>query len=75
MPYTAHATTTGGRNGHVETSDGLIKAELSVPKDIGGPGKIRRVEPRAAVRRRLFRLFRWRGGVCGQPGEGQASAR
>lgn len=39
MPYVAHATTTGGRNGHVETSDGLIKADLSVPKDIGGPGK------------------------------------
>jgi lipoyl-dependent peroxiredoxin len=40
MPtYTAHATTTGGRNGHVETSDGLLKADLSVPKDIGGPGK------------------------------------
>jgi Ohr subfamily peroxiredoxin len=39
MPYTAHATTVGGRNGHVETSDGLIKADLSVPKDIGGPGK------------------------------------
>ncbi len=39
MIYTAHATTTGGRNGHVETSDGLIKADLSVPKDIGGPGK------------------------------------
>ncbi len=39
MSYTAHATTVGGRNGHVETSDGLLKAELSVPKDIGGPGK------------------------------------
>lgn len=40
MPsYTAHATTTGGRNGHVESSDGLLKADLSVPKDIGGPGK------------------------------------
>ena len=39
MSYTAHATTTGGRNGHVESSDGLIKADLSVPKDIGGPGK------------------------------------
>lgn len=39
MPYTAHATTTGGRNGHVETSDGLVKADLSVPKDIGGPGR------------------------------------
>ncbi|MBV9812018.1 MAG: OsmC family protein, partial [Acetobacteraceae bacterium] len=39
MPHTAHATTTGGRNGHVESSDGLIKLDLSVPKDIGGPGK------------------------------------
>ena len=40
MPnYTAHATTVGGRNGHVETSDGLLKLDLSVPKDIGGPGK------------------------------------
>jgi Ohr subfamily peroxiredoxin len=39
MSYTAHATTKGGRNGHVETSDGLLKADLSVPKDLGGPGK------------------------------------
>jgi organic hydroperoxide reductase OsmC/OhrA len=35
MPdYVAHATTTGGRNGHVETSDGLLKADLSIPKVI-----------------------------------------
>jgi Ohr subfamily peroxiredoxin len=40
MPdYVAHATTIGGRNGHVETSDGLLKADLSIPKVIGGPGK------------------------------------
>ena len=39
MSYVAHATTTGGRNGHVASSDGLIKLDLSVPKDIGGPGK------------------------------------
>ena len=38
MGYTAIATTVGGRNGHVETSDGLLKFDLSVPKDIGGPG-------------------------------------
>lgn len=39
MPaYTASATTTGGRNGHVESSDGLLKFDLSVPKEIGGPG-------------------------------------
>ncbi|HEX3346798.1 MAG TPA: organic hydroperoxide resistance protein [Acetobacteraceae bacterium] len=37
--YTATATTLGGRNGHVESSDGLIKLDLSVPKAIGGPGK------------------------------------
>jgi osmotically inducible protein OsmC len=39
MAYTAHATTTAGRNGHVETSDGLVKLDLSVPKELGGPGK------------------------------------
>ena len=39
MPYVATATTTGGRNGHVESSDGLLKFDLSVPKEIGGPGK------------------------------------
>jgi Ohr subfamily peroxiredoxin len=35
----AHARTAGGRNGHVETSDGLLQADLSIPKSIGGPGK------------------------------------
>jgi osmotically inducible protein OsmC len=37
--YTATATATGGRNGHTETSDGMVKADLSVPKEMGGPGK------------------------------------
>ncbi len=37
--FTATATAIGGRNGHTETSDGVIKAELSVPKEMGGPGK------------------------------------
>jgi Ohr subfamily peroxiredoxin len=37
--FTATATATGGRNGHTESSDGAVKAELSVPKDMGGPGK------------------------------------
>lgn len=37
--FTATATGTGGRNGHTETSDGMVKAELSVPKAMGGPGK------------------------------------
>jgi Ohr subfamily peroxiredoxin len=37
--YTATATATGGRNGHTGSSDGIVKAELSVPKAMGGPGK------------------------------------
>src|SRR6266436_5914151 len=37
--FTATATATGGRNGHTETSDGIVKADLSVPKAMGGPGK------------------------------------
>ncbi len=45
MAYVAHATTTGGRNGHVETSDGLVKLDLSVPKDLGGPGKPNTANP------------------------------
>ena len=37
--YTATATATGGRNGRTESSDGMVKADLSVPKEMGGPGK------------------------------------
>ncbi len=37
--YTASASATGGRNGHTQTSDGLISTDLSVPKEMGGPGK------------------------------------
>src|SRR6267378_2950180 len=37
--YTATATAIGGRNGHTESSDGIVKADLSVPKEMGGPGK------------------------------------
>jgi Ohr subfamily peroxiredoxin len=37
--FTAIATATGGRNGHTETDDGLIKVDLSIPKEMGGPGK------------------------------------
>ena len=29
----------GGRNGHTQTSDGVVKADLSVPRELGGPGK------------------------------------
>jgi Ohr subfamily peroxiredoxin len=37
--FTATATAVGGRNGHSESSDGSVKADLSVPKQMGGPGK------------------------------------
>lgn len=37
--FTATATATGGRNGHSEASDGTVKVNLSVPKEMGGPGK------------------------------------
>jgi Ohr subfamily peroxiredoxin len=37
--FTATASATGGRNGHTQSSDGLVSDDLSVPKDMGGPGK------------------------------------
>src|SRR5271165_1512496 len=37
--YTAHATATGGRNGHTRSDDGIVDVNLSVPKEMGGPGK------------------------------------
>jgi lipoyl-dependent peroxiredoxin len=37
--FTATATAAGGRNGHTESKDGIVKADLSVPKEMGGPGK------------------------------------
>jgi lipoyl-dependent peroxiredoxin len=43
--FTATATAIGGRNGHTESSDGLISADLYVPKEMGGPGKPGTVTP------------------------------
>lgn len=37
--FTATATSTGGRNGRTQASDGSVAANLSVPKEMGGPGK------------------------------------
>ena len=36
--YTAHATSTGGRTGTTESSDGAIKLNLVTPKELGGAG-------------------------------------
>ena len=36
--YTASATAHGGRNGTVESSDGILDLDLTMPKEMGGPG-------------------------------------
>lgn len=43
--FTISAIAKGGRNGHCETKDGEIKIDLSVPKEMGGPGKSQTVTP------------------------------
>jgi osmotically inducible protein OsmC len=47
--FTATATAAGGRNGHTESADSIVKADLSVPKEMGGPGK-----PNTATPEHLF---------------------
>lgn len=36
--YTAVATSVGGRNGKVKSSDGVLDFEVKPPKEMGGPG-------------------------------------
>ena len=36
--YTAQATAQGGRAGHVQSSDGRLDLQLSVPSEMGGDG-------------------------------------
>ena len=36
--YTAHATSTGGREGQVKSNDGLLDVKLITPKEMGGAG-------------------------------------
>lgn len=36
--YTAHASVTGGRDGHGATDDGALDVQLRAPKEAGGPG-------------------------------------
>ncbi|HUC60938.1 MAG TPA: Ohr family peroxiredoxin [Alphaproteobacteria bacterium] len=47
--FTASATAKGGRNGHTQSSDGVVSFDLSVPKAMGGPGK-----PNTATPEHLF---------------------
>ncbi|CAM2064367.1 Organic hydroperoxide resistance protein [Sulfidibacter corallicola] len=36
--YTASASATGGRDGRVHSSDGILDVRLTTPKELGGPG-------------------------------------
>jgi Ohr subfamily peroxiredoxin len=36
--YTAHATSVGGREGHVKTDDGMLDLEIAPPAGLGGKG-------------------------------------
>lgn len=36
--YTAEATTTGGRDGHGRSSDGVLDLDIRPPAELGGPG-------------------------------------
>ena len=37
--YKTKAMARGGRDGHVESEDGALRVDLSIPKSLGGPGK------------------------------------
>jgi Ohr subfamily peroxiredoxin len=38
--YTAHATSTGGREGSSKTSDNVLDVKLTTPKELGGNGAV-----------------------------------
>jgi lipoyl-dependent peroxiredoxin len=61
VKYTAHATATGGRNGHTKNSDGLVSVDLSVPKAMGGPGKPNTTTPEDLFAAGYAACF---GGAC-----------
>lgn len=37
--YTAHASATGGRDGHARSDDGALDVKLVAPKELGGKGE------------------------------------
>ncbi len=59
--FTAHATSTGGRNGHAQADDGLVSVDLSVPKAMGGPGKPNTTTPEHLFAAGYAACF---GGAC-----------
>lgn len=36
--YQTSASATGGRNGHVVSTDGVLDLKLAIPREMGGPG-------------------------------------
>ena len=38
--YTAHASATGGREGQIVSSDKVLQAKLTTPKELGGAGAV-----------------------------------
>lgn len=36
--YTGRVTSTGGRNGHIKSDDGMIDMDITVPPSLGGEG-------------------------------------
>ncbi len=36
--YQAEVSASGGRDGHVESKDGIVNFNLAIPKGLGGPG-------------------------------------
>lgn len=64
--YTAHATATGGRNGHTQSDDGLVSVDLSVPKAMGGPGKTGATTPEDLFAAGYAACF---GGACEYMGQ------
>ncbi|MEC6748783.1 organic hydroperoxide resistance protein [Marinilactibacillus sp. XAAS-LB27] len=43
--YTATSTATGGRQGHVQSSDNVLDLELTTPKELGGRGEEGKTNP------------------------------
>lgn len=37
--YTTKVTSSGGRQGHIRSEDGVLDLPLSMPKELGGPGR------------------------------------
>src|SRR6202045_4997771 len=64
--YTAVATATGGRDGHVESSDGIVKLDLSVPREMGGPANLVHRIPSNCLLPATLHVSPVRL-VCGQP--------